>query len=850
VSRILAYFRTYFTVAFSGPKAFTIPNRADAWLLWLVWIIGPLLTLGLIVYTIVSFSIWALLLTLVVAFIALCGIAACEIVRRLATRRHLGRLPDMARMGVHVAKSLIRGRNPLTGLMSLDRYAFTPADRTSFAMGRKPGDVPAIVEHPQVAEPRITIVVPLYNDAWFIGAALASLQAQTLKEWECIVVDDGSTDDGIDVALAFANKDKRFRLLRHDRNRGLAASRNTGVAAARSPYVTFLDSDDYIYSDGLRVRLAATNDDPEQAGVYCGWESVTENVRVAWTGTRPAPSRDRVTMLSAGWEVPFIATAPIVRTDLMRASGGFNEELRTAEDFDFWSRLLRGGVYFDYVPYMGLAYRQRKGSMIRRSPLGHLATVQGVWSNLSQQWDHPWPGAPAPITVPLPEALKASETLPRVMNFLALSLWLNPDEPVGAELQPPAWLWAQRQTREIAATEAGRALTRLGENNAENVATLTARVLALAPERVPAGELLADAKVQQARRDRVRELGAVRGAPLSELDALGPFFGLVPQSRYHVSEVGPLGEELSARGATVAYLIPPEATRGVVDELAWYTDVVYAGDLAETKGKPVVGCFILNDWAPSTNHLMDAVRAAGGTSFAKVEGVQDFADVDTGRERKPYQWADIILGQGPNAVASLPMKDVRIVGSSRLERMAGEPEADANNDTVLINYNFTYGVLADAQDKWIRTCVEGARTDDLPYAISLHPAQEYVPSTPEIKDHVARDPFSHLLLRSGTLITRFSTVVFEAMARGVPVVYYNPHGEQVPTFNNPQGSFVLVTDYDSLPEAIREAESWRGGYRARSKHFFDAQISIDENRRSEQRSADVILDVVGSRFTP
>ncbi len=849
MSRVIAYLRTYFTVAFSGPKAFTIPNRFDAILLWTIWIVGPLVTVGLAIYTAISFSWWLLVLTIVVAFLALCGIAAAEIVRRLATRRHLGRLPDMARMGVHVARSLVRGRNPLTGLMSLDRYAFTPSDRTSFALGRKPGDVPVIQDFAAVAEPRITIVVPLYNDAWFVGAALASLQAQTLKEWECVVVDDGSTDDGIDVALAFANKDKRFRLLRHDRNRGLAASRNTGVAAARAPYVTFLDSDDYIYSDGLRVRLAATNDDPEQAGVYCGWESVEENVRVSWSGSRPAPSRARVTLLSTGWEVPFIATAPIVRTDLMRATGGFNEELRTAEDFDFWSRLLRGGVYFDYVPYMGLAYRQRKGSMIRRSPLGHLATVQGVWNNLASEWSEPWPGAPAPITAPLPEALRASATLPRVLNFLALSLWLNPDEAIAAELQPPAWLWAQRTTSDIAATEAQRALQRLGEVSAENVATLTQRVLALAPTPGATLQVDVDAHVQEARRQRVRELGSVRVAPMSELAALGAFFALVPQSRYHVSEVGPLGEELRSRGVAIAYLIPPEAPRGVIDELAWYTDVVYAGDVSEVKGKQVVGCFILNDWAPSTNIVMDAVRAAGGTSFAKVEGVQDFADVDTGRERKPYQWADVILGQGRNDVASLPMKDVRVVGSSRIERMAREPEVDPSYDSVLINYNFTYGVLADAQDKWIRTSVEGARQDGFPYAISLHPAQEYVPSSPEIKDFVARDPFSHLVLRSGALITRFSTVVFEAMARGVPVVYYNPHGEQVPTFSNPQGAFALVTDYDSLPEALREAESWRGSYRERSRAFFESQISIDPERSSSQRAADVILTFVGSKLT-
>jgi hypothetical protein len=314
-----------------------------------------------------------------------------------------------------------------------------------------------------------------------------------------------------------------------------------------------------------------------------------------------------------------------------------------------------------------------------------------------------------------------------------------------------------------------------------------------------------------------------------------------------VHEVGPLGEELRNRGLNVAFLIPPEAPRGAIDDLAWYTDVVYAGDLENTHGKPLLGCFLLNDWSLSTAKILAAVKEAGGMSFAKVEGVQDFNDDDTGRERKPYQWADVILGQGSNDVAALPMKNVRVVGSTRLERMTREPEVNPAQDRVLVNYNFTYGVLADAQDKWIRTCVDGIRQGGFPYAISLHPAQDYVPSVPEVTDFVARDPFSHLMLGSGVLITRFSTVVFEAMVRGVPTIYFNPHGEKVPTFNNPQGAFLVVNDYASLAAAILEAQSWRGGYRVRSQAFFDAQISIDPERPSEKRAADVIVEALGGK---
>jgi len=103
--------------------------------------------------------------------------------------------------------------------------------------------------------PVVTVVVPVFNRASTIEAALRSIQEQTCTVWEAIVVDDGSTDCTSDRVAALAREDDRIVLRRHDRNRGAQAARNTGIAEARTPWIAFLDSDDQWLPQSLDLRL-------------------------------------------------------------------------------------------------------------------------------------------------------------------------------------------------------------------------------------------------------------------------------------------------------------------------------------------------------------------------------------------------------------------------------------------------------------------------------------------------------------------------------------------------------------------------------------------------------------------
>ena len=100
------------------------------------------------------------------------------------------------------------------------------------------------------ARPKISVIMPLYNDELYLKNTLDSLVIQKMKEFEVIIVDDCSTDNSYEIANEYVVKDQRFRLIKHNENKGGGAARNTGMSYAKGDYLLFLDSDD-IFSEDL-----------------------------------------------------------------------------------------------------------------------------------------------------------------------------------------------------------------------------------------------------------------------------------------------------------------------------------------------------------------------------------------------------------------------------------------------------------------------------------------------------------------------------------------------------------------------------------------------------------------------
>src|SRR6266545_4787722 len=115
--------------------------------------------------------------------------------------------------------------------------------------------------------PRVTVIIAAYNYAPFIGEALDSVLAQTFADWECVVVDDGSTDATPEIVKQWVARDSRFRYVRQE-NRGPNTARNVGLSQSSGEYVQFLDADDRLAPSKLAAHARYLDEHPDVDIVY------------------------------------------------------------------------------------------------------------------------------------------------------------------------------------------------------------------------------------------------------------------------------------------------------------------------------------------------------------------------------------------------------------------------------------------------------------------------------------------------------------------------------------------------------------------------------------------------------
>jgi hypothetical protein len=205
-------------------------------------------------------------------------------------------------------------------------------------------------------QPRVSVVIPVYNLRTFLPEAIDSALAQTVPV-EVVVVDDGSTDGSGDVAASYG---ARVRCVRQE-NRGLSAARNAGIAHASGDLLQFLDADDRILPEKAATAIAVFDADPSAGVVYSGCRFIDETNRVL---PQHGWSRDEGAVLPRLVLGNLInPVAAIVRRGLVEAAGGFDEALTSLEDWDVWLRITRDGALWRCVDQPLAEYRVRDAGM-------------------------------------------------------------------------------------------------------------------------------------------------------------------------------------------------------------------------------------------------------------------------------------------------------------------------------------------------------------------------------------------------------------------------------------------------------------------------------------------------------
>lgn len=236
-------------------------------------------------------------------------------------------------------------------------------------------------------ESLVSVVLPTYNRGYILSEAIKSILNQSYKDFELIIVDDGSTDNTEEVIESFS--DSRIRYIKHDVNKGLSAGRNTGIKHAQGIYIANQDSDDVWLSHKLEKEVAILDVAPRDVGVvYSKAEKVMRDGKkiVVPPKTIKVKEGNIQNQLLHG---NFITMqAALFRKECLNNISGFDETLPALQDWDFWLRISEN-YKFKYINEVGLSIKISADSITKNQKKRLLAREMIFNKHIKKYKKHP-----------------------------------------------------------------------------------------------------------------------------------------------------------------------------------------------------------------------------------------------------------------------------------------------------------------------------------------------------------------------------------------------------------------------------------------------------------------------------
>ena len=246
-----------------------------------------------------------------------------------------------------------------------------------------------------LSPPAVTVALSVYNNAPHLDAAIASVRAQTMADFEFLILDDGSRDGSGAVIAAHAAQDPRIRVIARE-NRGLVASLNELIAAARAPLFARMDGDDLCRPERLERQCAFLAAHPE-CGILGTWAELIgdDGAPLGAGGEKPVSHEELVAALRTG--PLFCHPSVMARTALLCQVGGYHPSYRHCEDHDLWLRLA-SRTRMANLPERLLRYRVYPGQVSQRHAVEQAINVAVSWHAHLRRTR----GEPDPITPDTP----------------------------------------------------------------------------------------------------------------------------------------------------------------------------------------------------------------------------------------------------------------------------------------------------------------------------------------------------------------------------------------------------------------------------------------------------------------
>jgi glycosyltransferase involved in cell wall biosynthesis len=240
-------------------------------------------------------------------------------------------------------------------------------------------------------KPLASVIVPLYNKASYVDRCIASLLAQTDSDFEVIVVDDGSTDDGFAQVRARVAKDPRFRVLQQA-NGGVSRARNAGVAKAKADWLLFLDADDEwrpTMVAAMRGAIAAYPNAVMISGdtLLSAHGVMTERPYQIDRSQRFLAGYDFFGIWGRGGACPAFISATAIRKDMLRKHGGFPEGMNLGEDLLVFTALARAGSCVFINEVVAIYHEDTSASLSRTPSASAVKSHERLLNELERLYD-------------------------------------------------------------------------------------------------------------------------------------------------------------------------------------------------------------------------------------------------------------------------------------------------------------------------------------------------------------------------------------------------------------------------------------------------------------------------------
>ena len=223
--------------------------------------------------------------------------------------------------------------------------------------------------------PKVSIVLPSYNGSVYIKKSIESVVAQEYTDWELIIVDDCSTDETLQIAHTYAEKDARIKVHHNETNQKLPESLNIGFRQATGEYFTWTSDDNWYMENAIGTMVGYLDIHPETGLCYADYYTVNDE--------------DSITGESRMSEPKHIITENVVgacflyRRDVAQAAGEYDKSLFLAEDYDYWMRVSRQ-TKFAHISELLYYYRQHDNSLTQTRWQEAAHAVTKIWD---RNWD-------------------------------------------------------------------------------------------------------------------------------------------------------------------------------------------------------------------------------------------------------------------------------------------------------------------------------------------------------------------------------------------------------------------------------------------------------------------------------